>query len=178
MAQQILPLVNSHYGLAQIRERTIIIGASHGGLAAFYVGLRFPRLFGKIISYSPSFWAGLDDGSNFPWSIQVRPDARLENSELISRLQNGMTRAFDRPEITLGWGLCRTGGAHNEFIEAAATYRGREMATLLCERFHYELGRDLSIREDLYGGHDEETWSEWLRDDLCRIIPLNSTAKT
>ena len=38
----------------------IIVGSSHGGLAAFHMALSHPRIFGIAICMSSSFWAGLD----------------------------------------------------------------------------------------------------------------------
>jgi enterochelin esterase-like enzyme len=57
-------------------KSTMILGSSHGGLAAFYIANCRPTAFGFAAALSPSFWVGLDDGSFFPW-VKPSLDARL-----------------------------------------------------------------------------------------------------
>lgn len=52
-------------GLAAEPARTVVAGASFGGLAASYLGLTLPHRFGNVIGQSSSFWwapAGEADG--------------------------------------------------------------------------------------------------------------------
>jgi hypothetical protein len=95
---------------------------------------------------SPSFWAGLDIGSDL--------FAALKDSTLIELVEHKL-RGPLRPRLWLDWGLQRNGGAHNSVIEAMVTRRGREMAELLVSEFGYERDKDLFELEDKVGGHDE-----------------------
>ena len=105
---------------------------------------------------SPSFWAGLDDATDFP-DIKPRNDKTLQESELIATLKSRL-QSRDRPRIYMDWGLVREGGPHNRFIEERATARGREMAGLLQRVFGYRIGRDLLVYEDPDGEHQEISW--------------------
>lgn len=53
-----LPLANNHLSLIDINQNPGaygILGASMGGLMAFYAGLRLPSIFGKVISQAGAF---------------------------------------------------------------------------------------------------------------------------
>ena len=39
----------------------MILGSSHGGLAAFYIGESKTRVFGFASALPPSFWVGPDE---------------------------------------------------------------------------------------------------------------------
>ena len=108
----------------------MIVGSSHGGLAAFYMANRRPDAFGFAGALSPSFWVGVDDAERFPLIIPL-PDRVLEGSQLLEAVKETLADASRRPKLYLDWGLVQTGGLHNESIEERATARGREMVKLL-----------------------------------------------
>jgi enterochelin esterase-like enzyme len=56
MAKQLLPLVLKETGLKHDPHRTALGGASYGGLASMTIALRYPELFGNVLSMSGSFW--------------------------------------------------------------------------------------------------------------------------
>lgn len=43
-------------GISLTRDKTVVAGASFGGLAASWVALRYPQLFGNVLSLSGSYW--------------------------------------------------------------------------------------------------------------------------
>ncbi|EAQ81600.1 alpha/beta hydrolase [Blastopirellula marina] len=55
VAEEVMPWAKSQ-GLDADRQRTVVAGASYGGLAAAYLGLEHPELFGNVYSQSGSFW--------------------------------------------------------------------------------------------------------------------------
>ena len=55
MAHELLPWLNRQ-GLSLSRQKTVVAGSSYGGLAASWVALRYPRLFGNVLSLSGSYW--------------------------------------------------------------------------------------------------------------------------
>ena len=50
------PYIDSKYRTLKNKSNTGIIGSSMGGLISHYAGLKYPKVFGKIGVYSPSFW--------------------------------------------------------------------------------------------------------------------------
>lgn len=154
LSERLKSFIDAHYRTKPEPASTAIIGSSHGGLASFYIATRRPDRFGKAASMSPSFWAGLDPvhGGDYP-------GGPLAASPLIRPAADTLVNTALRPALWIDWGLVRTGGYHNERIEAAAAARGREMAALLQSSFGYRLGRDLFAFEDPRGEHDEVSWS-------------------
>ncbi|WP_290684650.1 MULTISPECIES: enterochelin esterase [unclassified Haematobacter] len=69
LADELLPQVAARMGILPDPARTVLAGASYGGLAAATVALRRPEVFGNVLSMSGSFWWAPDhaqtDGT--PW---------------------------------------------------------------------------------------------------------------
>ena len=63
VADELIPWLRAKYLVTHDPERTIITGSSAGGLAAAYLALERPDLFGNVLSQSGAFWRG-DEGSN------------------------------------------------------------------------------------------------------------------
>lgn len=155
LADHVKPFVDATYRTEPARERTAIIGSSHGGLASFLVaGLR-PDAFGMAGCLSPSFWAGLD-----PVHGGDLPGGPLAASTLLDLTKQTLSTPALRPRLWIDWGLVRTGGFHNSAIEAAATTRGVEMVDLLKSTYAYEDGATLRWLEDPEGQHDEDSWAK------------------
>ena len=154
VADDVKGWIDAHYRTKPEPANTAIVGSSRGGLAAFYMANRRPDRFGKAGCLSPSFWAGLDPvfGGNFP-------GGPLSSSPLVTTLAATLSSPSIRPRLWIDWGLVRTGGFHNEAIEAAATTRGIEMVALLEQSYGYVEGAELSWYEDPIGAHDEISWN-------------------
>ncbi|MFT5753469.1 MAG: putative alpha/beta superfamily hydrolase [Flavobacterium sp.] len=50
------PYVDKAYRTKSNKNNTAIMGSSLGGLVSFYAGLKYPKVFGKVGCFSPSFW--------------------------------------------------------------------------------------------------------------------------
>lgn len=55
MAHELVPWLRQQ-GIAVQRQKTVLAGSSYGGLASSWVALRYPRLFGNVLSLSGSYW--------------------------------------------------------------------------------------------------------------------------
>lgn len=154
VADHVKPFIDGSYRTAPGREATAIVGSSRGGLSSFYLATRRPDVFGKAICMSSSFWAGLDPV--FGGSTSGGP---LSTSPLIVPVAATLSSPALRPRLWIDWGLVRTGGFHNEVIEAAATARGLEMTALLQGTSGYVEGSELYWEEDPIGEHDEVSWA-------------------
>ncbi len=150
VGDRIRGFVDAHYRTDARTERTSIVGSSHGGHAAFYMGTKRADRFGNVGAFSPSFRLGLDDlGDHGP----------LRDTVLVQRVRAFLAIGHPRPRLWIDWGMKRTGGRHNDFIEAMAAKRGAEMVTLLTTELGYRQGRDLRTWVDHVGGHDEDAWA-------------------
>jgi Putative esterase len=158
VAESIKPFIDRSYRTLPESGTTMIVGSSHGGLAAFYMANRRPDAFGYAGALSPSFWVGVDGAERFPL-IKPLPDRALKDSQLLEAVKETLAAALLRPKLYIDWGLVRTGGLHNESIEERATARGREMVKLLQEEYAYNIGNDLIVYEDPDGEHNEQSWA-------------------
>jgi predicted alpha/beta superfamily hydrolase len=158
VAESIKPFIDRSYRTLPEPETTMIVGSSHGGLAAFYMANRKPDAFGYAGALSPSFWVGVDDAEMFPL-IKPLPDRLLKGSQLVEAVKETLVDALRRPKLYIDWGLVRTGGIHNESIEERATARGREMVKLLQQEYAYKIENDLIVYEDPDGEHNEQSWA-------------------
>ncbi len=60
LVRTLKPYVDAHYRTRPDAAHTAIAGSSMGGLIAFYAGLKYPRVFGRIGVFSPAFWFAKD----------------------------------------------------------------------------------------------------------------------
>jgi enterochelin esterase family protein len=56
LAKEIVPWSRKNYGATADPTRTVIAGSSRGGLEATFAALRYPSIFGNVLSQSGSFW--------------------------------------------------------------------------------------------------------------------------
>ncbi len=56
LANELLPHVLGKFGMAHHRERTVLAGASYGGIGSTNAALDQPERFGAVISLSGSYW--------------------------------------------------------------------------------------------------------------------------
>lgn len=56
VVEVVKPYVDAHYRTRRGREHTGIMGSSLGALASQYAAFEYPRLFGRIGLFSPSYW--------------------------------------------------------------------------------------------------------------------------
>ena len=160
VAHSVKGFVDNHYRTIPDPYHSLVLGSSHGGLAAFYTATRHPDKFRCVAALSPSFWVGLDSTVDFSLlELSGGFLGSLEYSALLLEGSNTLKDPSLQPKIYLDWGLIREGGFHNSFIEERATARGREMRDLLIRDFGYRYNENLFVVEDAIGQHSEESWS-------------------
>ncbi len=67
LAEEIVPWARANYHATDRPEQTIIGGSSLGGLAAAFVALRHPEVFGNVLSQSGDFRWKPDDEKEWEW---------------------------------------------------------------------------------------------------------------
>jgi enterochelin esterase family protein len=63
LADELLPLVRGAYNVTVDRARSVIGGASYGGLVSSWTAFQRPDLFGNVMSSSGSYWWGWAGGN-------------------------------------------------------------------------------------------------------------------
>lgn len=58
LMKEVMPVIEAKYRVAKGRENTGIGGASYGGIAALYVGVSAPAIFGKVLAEGPVLHLG------------------------------------------------------------------------------------------------------------------------
>lgn len=56
ITETLKPYIDKKFRTLKERENTGILGSSMGGLISFYAGIKYPKVFGKVGVFSPSFW--------------------------------------------------------------------------------------------------------------------------
>lgn len=168
MATELVPWVRTHYNVTREAARTVISGRSAGGLAAAYMGLRHPEVFGNVFSQSGAFWwspehSGGVCASTCPEDGGRRPDPDGKDSRTEG---NWMARQFViSPKLPVRFFLeagtfevdrQRTGG---DILEATRTLRD----VLLAKGYevHYQ---------QFVSGHDDLSWRGTFADGLIALL--------
>ena len=55
------PYIDRHYNVRTDKNSTGIGGSSMGGLISYYIGMKYPDVFGQVLSFSPAFWMYSED---------------------------------------------------------------------------------------------------------------------
>jgi enterochelin esterase-like enzyme len=56
LVTEVIPWLRRHYRVTKRADQTVVCGQSLGGLAAAFAALRYPKVFGNVLSQSGSFW--------------------------------------------------------------------------------------------------------------------------
>lgn len=88
------PEIDKHYRTKTNAKNTAIMGSSMGGLISHYAGLKYPRVFGKIGVFSPSFWYS-DESYSFTKNHAALNHTKMyylaggnEDETMVSHLEN------------------------------------------------------------------------------------------
>lgn len=146
IALELMPWAYKNFKLIEDPNTTIIAGVSYGGLASSYIALKYPNLFGNVLSQSGSFWRGKKVTDSIPWlPIQYNSLTKLPiRFYLDCGLQETIMRSF----------------SNFNFIE-----NHRKMRDILKSK-GYEV-----YYQEFQGGHEWSGWRKTLPDGL--IILLN-----
>jgi predicted alpha/beta superfamily hydrolase len=77
LLEEVRPFLHDSYRIAGGTENTGIGGSSLGGLVSLYLGLRMPKIFGKIAALSPSLWWNERVILKFAAAAPVKPLPRI-----------------------------------------------------------------------------------------------------
>lgn len=128
-------------------ERVVLAGSSFGGLAAMTVALRYPKVFGNVLSMSGSFW----------WSPKGTP---AQNSEFVS--YNVANMSTPPLHVFLSAGLFEGGhsGGSQSLLDA-----NRHLRDVLIAKSVPVIYREYA------SGHDYAVWQGVISDGLIALFP-------
>jgi predicted alpha/beta superfamily hydrolase len=109
IVEELKPFVDSHYRTKADAADTALGGSSLGGLVTIYLGLRHPRVFGKLAVLSPSVWW---DGRRILGDVAaLRPETRariwLDMGTDEGANATADARMLRDALVSEGWGLGR-----------------------------------------------------------------------
>lgn len=148
MAEELLPFAARHLGITPDGARTVVAGASYGGIGAMNVALSRPDLFGVAVSMSGSYW----------WAPEGYTDTAL--SWMAERVL--AASVLPRTEITAG--TFETARAASSSAEADIRETSRQLYGVLRAK-----GAGTHWRE-YAGGHDGIVWRGALMDSLISVF--------
>lgn len=146
LAHEALPWARARYPITADPARVALAGQSAGGVAAAFVALRYPSLFGAVLSQSGAFWWAPEDATQPNWLIQRF--AQSPTAPLRFYLDVGYLETFAGP------------GARGESILAA----NRALRDALAAK-----GYPLTYAES-HSGHDYLQWRGTLADGLLALL--------
>lgn len=149
VATELLPQLQARYALSRDPHQVALAGSSFGGLAASYIALEHPELFGKVLSQSGSYWWSFPRGApSF--------DGKAEPGWLRRRYQQQPRAAI---ELYLSAGTFETDAAGGGVLEHNRLQRDALRA----------LGYTVAYQE-LVAGHDPLSWRASLPDALIALF--------
>lgn len=152
IAEELVPWVRAHYHVSTDPKRAVIGGSSYGGLAASFVALRHPELFGNVLSQSGSYWWAPD------WKY-IAPDPEAQGEWLTSeyaRVPAQPIRFYIECGLLEGWNPTM----------ATANRHFRNVLSLK--------GYDIVRYSEFNGGHEYLIWRGTLSEGLAALLGVRS----
>lgn len=146
LVKELLPRIREDYHITNDPTKTIIGGASMGGLSAACTALRYPGIFGNVLAQSGSFWWAPAGGTEDGWltrEIAARPRVPVRFFLSIGLLEGGS--AFLDGRVSM-------------------TQASRHLRDVLRAK-----GNTVSYRE-INAGHEPYNWSVTLPEGLVALL--------
>jgi enterochelin esterase-like enzyme len=168
MATELVPWVRAHYNVTHDARRTVVSGKSAGGLAAAYMGLRHPEVFGNVFSQSGAFWwspehsggvcASKCPGDGGRRSDPDSKDSRTEGNWIAKQfvISPKLPVRFFLEAGTFEVDKESTGG---DILEATRTLRDVLLAK----------GHEVHFQQ-FVSGHDDLSWRGTFADGLINLL--------
>ena len=148
MANELLPWVRSRWRVTHDPKHTVLAGSSAGGLAAAYLALECPDLFGNVLSQSGAFWRGSEGSNAAPFEWLTEQYAKSPKKDI---------------HFVLDVGALETRGALSGTAPSILDANRRLHAVLK------DKGYGVAYTEVPAGKHDPADWRTRLPEDLIAI---------
>lgn len=145
LAVELVPWIKEKYSIQSDPAKIVIAGASQGGLAAAYAALRYPNVFGNVLSQSGTFYWGPKKDYPSEWLTQKylsSPKMRLRFYMDVGKLERS---------------------PHEELAQSNLTVNRKFRQALVKKGY--------TVRYNEYcGGHDVACWRESLAHGLIFLL--------
>src|SRR5215813_1631787 len=138
LVEELKPFIDSTYRTLDGASHTGLGGSSLGGLVSLYVGLKYPKVFGRVAVVSPAVWWSEHQIIRFVEALPQKPNVRIwldigtregrDNAEALKTTNDA--RLLNETLIKKGWQPGQdlqyfeaTDAEHNERAWAARTGR-------------------------------------------------------
>jgi enterochelin esterase family protein len=149
LAEQLVPWVRGRWRVTTDPHRVVVTGSSAGGLAASFVALARPDLFGNVLSQSGAFWRGAEASNDAPYEWLTTQVARSARKDVRFVLDVGELE----DHATLG-------GAGPNFRDASRRFRDALLAK----------GYVVAYTEVPAGQHAPAFWRPRLPVDIATLV--------
>ena len=167
LATELVPWIRKHYNVSKDATKVVVGGYSAGGLAAPYVAMRHPKVFGNVLSESGAFWWSFEHhggvcGSRCPdtrgRSTEDFVDATTEGNWLVKEFLASPKLPL-RFYLTAGTFEIDRNGAGGGILETTRALR--DVLRAKGYEVHYQ---------QFVGGHDGLSWRGALADGLIALL--------
>lgn len=145
LVEELKPFVDAKYRTLKYAKHTGLGGSSLGGLVTLYLGLRYPKVFGRLAVVSPSVW--------------------FDNNHIVHYVEELPRRP--RLRIWLDTGTNEGGSA----AEAQQTVANARLLRETLTKKGWKLGKDLSYVEGEGAEHNEQAWAARVEPMLKFLFP-------
>jgi len=145
LIEELKPFIDRKYRTKPEAEFTGLGGSSLGGLVTLYLGLKYPRVFGKLAVVSPSVWFADKQIVSYVAALKTKPRVR----------------------IWMDMGT-KEGGTAEEAQRAVVD--ARLLRDTLIKK-GWRLGRDLKYFEAEGAEHNESAWAARVAPILSFLFP-------
>jgi predicted alpha/beta superfamily hydrolase len=145
LVEELKPFIDATYRTRKDAKHTGLGGSSLGGLVSLYLGLKYPRVFGRIAVMSPSVWWG--------------------NNQIVQYIESLPKKLPLR--IWLDIGTKEGGNAE----EAQQTVKGARLLKETLIKKGWKPGKDLAYYEAEGAEHNEGAWAARVELMLTFLFP-------
>jgi enterochelin esterase-like enzyme len=151
LAKELIPAIRERLHATTDPKRTIVGGASMGGLSAACAAFQYPEVFGNVLSQSGSYW----------WSPENDPEDQW------------LTRQFARsPKLPVQFYLSVG------LLESEQAFRGGLISMLHSNRHFRDVlqAKGYTVYyQEINAGHDYYNWHATIADGLIALLSVNKT---
>ncbi|HJP87354.1 MAG TPA: alpha/beta hydrolase-fold protein [Gemmatimonadaceae bacterium] len=167
MAKELVPWVRANYKVSPSAARTVVGGASAGGLSAAYLGIAHPEVFGNVLSMSGAFWWSPAHNGGICAGLCATPNERpaVINQDATTELNWVAQLALDHPPQNVRFYL---GAGTFEFDDSGTGGAILEETRHLRDILRAQ--HNVVFYEQFPSGHDGRSWPAMLASGLQHLL--------